>query len=108
MKHYWPQATSFNDIKKTDFTIFRGRIDVLSGGFPCQPPICSGNDGLPTELLRQRIREDCLGNLAEKEIDKIIQKAVIEWRKESLKGYGNAVVPQLVLQIFKVIDKLET
>jgi len=37
LKHYWPDADSYEDIKTTDFTIYRGRIDVLSGGFPCQP-----------------------------------------------------------------------
>lgn len=29
------------------------------------------------------------------------------WRRESIKGYGNAVVPQVVLEIFKAIDKYE-
>lgn len=37
LKHYWPHATTYTDITKTDFTIWRGRVDVLSGGFPCQP-----------------------------------------------------------------------
>ena len=35
--HYWPQAISYDNIKTTDFTPWRGKIDVLSGGFPCQP-----------------------------------------------------------------------
>lgn len=37
LKYYWPNAISYDDITKTDFTIHRGRIDVLTGGFPCQP-----------------------------------------------------------------------
>lgn len=37
LKYYWPNAISYGDITKTDFTIWRGRIDVLTGGFPCQP-----------------------------------------------------------------------
>lgn len=37
LKHHFPKSTSYNDITKTDFTIHRGQIDVLSGGFPCQP-----------------------------------------------------------------------
>lgn len=36
LKQKWPNSISFNDITKADFTIFRGRIDVLTGGFPCQ------------------------------------------------------------------------
>jgi DNA (cytosine-5)-methyltransferase 1 len=37
LKYYWPNAKSYNDITKTDFTIHRGTIDILTGGFPCQP-----------------------------------------------------------------------
>lgn len=36
-KFYWPEAESYDNIKTTDFKIWRGKIDVLSGGFPCQP-----------------------------------------------------------------------
>ena len=37
LKHYWPDAISYSDITKTDFSIHRGSIDILTGGFPCQP-----------------------------------------------------------------------
>jgi len=37
LKHYWPNAESFDDITKTDFTKYYGTIDIISGGFPCQP-----------------------------------------------------------------------
>lgn len=42
LKHYWPKAISYNDIKKTDFTIHRGEIDIITGGFPCQPYSLAG------------------------------------------------------------------
>ena len=35
---YWfPNSESYEDITKTDFSKWRGRVDVLTGGFPCQP-----------------------------------------------------------------------
>ncbi len=55
--------------------------------WPTQSPVRSGNDGL-SELL-----------------DGITVPA---WCRESIKAYGNAVVPQLVKVIFKVIEEYET
>lgn len=51
--------------------------------FPTQSPICSGNDGLP---------------------DKLDGITVPKWRTESLKAFGNAIVPQVAYQLFRVID----
>jgi DNA (cytosine-5)-methyltransferase 1 len=48
--------------------------------FPTQSPICGRNDGLPTKL------------------DGI---TFSKWRAESIKGYGNAIVPQVAYEIFK-------
>jgi len=42
LNYYWPNAISYADITKTDFTIHRGTIDVLTGGFPCQPYSTAG------------------------------------------------------------------
>jgi len=52
--------------------------------FPTQPPVCGGDDGLPTEL------------------DGI---TFSKWRNESIKAYGNAIVPQVAYEIFKAIEK---
>jgi DNA (cytosine-5)-methyltransferase 1 len=54
--------------------------------FPTQSPICGGNDGLP------------------KELDSI---TFPKWRNESIKAYGNAIVPQVVYPIFKAIESYE-
>jgi DNA (cytosine-5)-methyltransferase 1 len=42
LKYYWPKAESFTDITKTDFTKYAGKIDILTGGFPCQPYSTAG------------------------------------------------------------------
>jgi len=42
LKHYWPEADSFGDITKTDFTKYNGAVDIISGGFPCQPYSTAG------------------------------------------------------------------
>lgn len=33
----FPNTTLFNDIKETNFEQYSGTIDIISGGFPCQP-----------------------------------------------------------------------
>lgn len=53
--------------------------------FPTQSPICGGDDGIPTKL------------------DGI---TFSKWRQESIKGYGNAIVPQVAYQIFNVIQMM--
>lgn len=56
--------------------------------FPTQSPICRGNDGLPFDVDSLTI-------------------PFTKWRQESIKGYGNAIVPQVVLEIFKAIEEVE-
>jgi DNA (cytosine-5)-methyltransferase 1 len=45
LKHHFPKAQPHGDITKTDFTIYRGQCDVLTGGFPCQDASQAKQDG---------------------------------------------------------------
>lgn len=53
--------------------------------FPTQPPICGGNDGFPAGMVLNSVSST-------------------KWRNESVKGYGNAIVPQVAYEIFKIIN----
>ena len=57
-------------------------------GFPTVSPVHRGNDGLPFDV------DD-------------ITLPFGKWRTESLKAYGNAIVPQVMYEIFRAIDQIE-
>lgn len=56
--------------------------------FPTQSPVCRGNDGLPFDVVRLTI-------------------SLTAWRTGSIKGYGNAIVPQVMYEIFKAIETIQ-
>lgn len=66
--------------------------------FPIEPPICRGDDGL-SELLDLNAVFKGLGYTRGSVFNR--------WRTESIKAYGNAMVPQVIYQIYKHIDYIE-
>lgn len=65
---------------------FNGYESETWRNWPTQPPLCGGDDGVPTEL------------------DGI---TVSKWREQSIKLYGNAIVPQIAVRIFTAINHYE-
>lgn len=56
--------------------------------FPTQSPVCRGNDGLPFDVVRLTI-------------------SLTAWCTGSIKGYGNAIVPQVMYEIYKAIETIQ-
>lgn len=37
LKHYWPKTKSYEDVRKFEAQKYAEKVDIISGGFPCQP-----------------------------------------------------------------------
>jgi len=42
LNYYWPEAASIKNIVDYEWEKWKGKIDVLTGGFPCQPYSTAG------------------------------------------------------------------
>ena len=49
LEYWFPNSDSYEDITKTNFSQYKGQIDVLTGGFPCQPFSYAGKRGGQTD-----------------------------------------------------------
>ena len=77
----YPKCERLQEQQSTPFTagetFSTRRCDPSRIKWPSQPPVCGRADGLPSELVRNRAKQ--------------------------LKGYGNAIVPQVAYEIFKAL-----
>lgn len=82
------RSTENRFFKKYACRDWDGRGSTQWKSFPTQSPICRGNDGLPFNVDNLTIPYG-------------------KWRKESIKAYGNAIVPLIAVKIFEMINKKE-
>lgn len=82
------RSTENRFFKKYACRDWDGRGSTQWKSFPTQSPICRGNDGLPFNVDNLTIPYG-------------------KWRKESIKAYGNAIVPLIAVKIFEMINKIE-
>jgi DNA (cytosine-5)-methyltransferase 1 len=59
-KFHWPNCIQHEDIRKTEFTIYNGNIDILTGGFPCQKYSIAGS-----KIGHEPLKEDFIRAIRE-------------------------------------------
>ncbi|MBL4761422.1 MAG: DNA cytosine methyltransferase [Gammaproteobacteria bacterium] len=70
LKKHWPDVKIHEDVRLLDATEYRGTVDVVCGGFPCQDLSISGKqdgfDGDRSSLYKQMLRiiSECLPRYA--------------------------------------------
>jgi DNA (cytosine-5)-methyltransferase 1 len=85
-REYDKQGREFQQRGEISKYLYQNGGGLQFQNFPTQPPICGGNDGLPERL------------------DGI---TIPKWRVETIKAYGNAIVPQVAFEIYKAIQAYE-
>lgn len=106
LKEYWPEVPNYGDLRRLDGRQFRGRIDVLCGGIPCQPASCAGKRAGPKDdrwlwpdalrflgeaLPAFAVFENPLGLLA------LEGGLVFEALLDQMEGHGYEVCPPIVV-----------
>jgi DNA (cytosine-5)-methyltransferase 1 len=83
-----PSLPKFGECYGTGISEDGGVCGERWQNFPSVSPVHRGNDGLPFDVDRLTL-------------------SFGKWRTEALKAYGNAIVPQVMYEIFRAIEQVE-
>lgn len=136
LQKHWPDVPLFKDVTKldreelTNAGINHDSIDLVSGGFPCQPfsnvatsgeNVLANSDGNRWEKSKPVFKQKFSKRKSERE-PSTTSSTPAKWqpepsvgrvadgvpnRMDRIKALGNAVVPQQILPIFKAIVQIE-
>jgi DNA (cytosine-5)-methyltransferase 1 len=103
MRHHFPKSIQHEDIRKTGFTVYRGSIDILTGGDPCQPNsqagLRKGKDDdryLWPEYLRA-VKEGLPWWLVNENVSGSITNGILDQKISDLEAEGYTCWPPIVI-----------
>jgi DNA (cytosine-5)-methyltransferase 1 len=103
VKKYFPDSIQHGDIKTTDFRVYRGGIDILTGGDPCQPHSYAGNrKGKEDERYlwphyKRAIEEINPGWIVNENVPGTINNGVLDEKISDLESIGYSCWTPLVI-----------
>ena len=90
LKHHYSLAEAFNDIAKTDFTPYANKVDVLSGGWPCQRYSIAGH-----RSGKEPLKEDLVRVIREIKAPWLVLENVYNFISEQFAGEHDGLCLQL-------------
>lgn len=103
LKYRWPLAESYGNVCETDFTFWAGKLDILTGGDPCQVSSKIGKrEGMAGALYLwpqffravREIKPFCLVN---ENVDGTISNGILDRKIADLESVGYACWPPLIM-----------
>lgn len=103
MNHHFPNSYQHEDIRATDFTIWRGTIELLTGGDPCQPSSRAGKRKGKTDdrylwpEYKRAIIEICPKVLVNENVLGTIENGILDEKISDLETLGYSWWPPLII-----------
>lgn len=102
-KYNFPNCIQHGDIRTTDFSIYKGQIDILTGGDPCQPSSRAGKrKGKEDERYlwlekRRCIKEILPGWIVNENVTGTIENGILDEKISDLEIIGYTCWPPFII-----------